>query len=66
MTKKPKSVATILERELDPTVKEWLRRVKGPFRCWGCERATVTIEWLVALGGYDHGVHRVGGDAPWR
>jgi hypothetical protein len=27
MTKKPKSVATILERELDPTVKEWLRRV---------------------------------------
>ena len=27
MTKKPKSVATILERELEPTIKEWLRRV---------------------------------------
>jgi hypothetical protein len=27
MTKKSKSVATILERELEPTIKEWLRRV---------------------------------------
>jgi hypothetical protein len=27
MKKKPKSVATILERELEPTIKEWLRRV---------------------------------------
>jgi hypothetical protein len=27
MTKKPKSVATVLERELEPTIKEWLRRV---------------------------------------
>jgi len=27
MTKKPKSVANILERELEPTIKEWLRRV---------------------------------------
>ena len=27
MTKKPKSVATILERELESTMKEWLRRV---------------------------------------
>jgi hypothetical protein len=27
MTEKPKSVATILERELEPTIKEWLRRV---------------------------------------
>jgi hypothetical protein len=27
MTEKLKSVATILERELEPTVKEWLRRV---------------------------------------
>jgi hypothetical protein len=27
MTKKPKSVATILERELESTIKEWLRRV---------------------------------------
>jgi hypothetical protein len=27
MTEKPKSVATILERELESTVKEWLRRV---------------------------------------
>jgi hypothetical protein len=28
MTEKPKSVATILEREVAPTIKEWLRRVK--------------------------------------
>jgi hypothetical protein len=27
MTEKPKSVATILERELEPAIKEWLRRV---------------------------------------
>jgi hypothetical protein len=27
MTEKPKSVATILEREVAPTIKEWLRRV---------------------------------------
>jgi hypothetical protein len=27
MSKKPKSVATILERELEPAIKEWLRRV---------------------------------------
>jgi len=27
MTKKSKSVAAILERELQPTIKEWLRRV---------------------------------------
>jgi hypothetical protein len=27
MTKKPNSVATILERETGPTIKEWLRRV---------------------------------------
>ena len=27
MTEKPKSVATILERELEPTIKEWLRMV---------------------------------------
>ena len=27
MTKKPTSVATILERETEPTIKEWLRRV---------------------------------------
>jgi hypothetical protein len=27
MTKKPKSVATILDRELESTIKEWLRRV---------------------------------------
>jgi hypothetical protein len=27
MTEKPKSVATILERELASTIKEWLRRV---------------------------------------
>jgi hypothetical protein len=25
--RKPKSVATILERELEPTIREWLRRV---------------------------------------
>jgi hypothetical protein len=28
MTEKPKSVATILEREVEPAIKEWLRRVK--------------------------------------
>jgi hypothetical protein len=28
MKKKPESVATILERELEPAIKEWLRRVK--------------------------------------
>jgi hypothetical protein len=27
MTEKPKSVATILEREIEPTIKEWLRKV---------------------------------------
>ena len=27
MTEKPKSVATILERELEPAIKEWLRQV---------------------------------------
>jgi hypothetical protein len=27
MTEKPKSVATILERELEPTIKEWIRKV---------------------------------------
>jgi hypothetical protein len=27
MTEKPKSVATILERERDPAIKEWLRKV---------------------------------------
>jgi hypothetical protein len=27
MTEKPKSVATILERELEPAIKEWLRKV---------------------------------------
>jgi hypothetical protein len=26
MTKKPKSVATILEREVEPAIKDWLRR----------------------------------------
>ena len=27
MKKKPESVATILDREIEPTIKEWLRRV---------------------------------------
>ena len=27
MMKKPESVATILDREIEPTIKEWLRRV---------------------------------------
>jgi hypothetical protein len=27
MTEKPKSVATILDREVEPAIKEWLRRV---------------------------------------
>src|ERR1700722_2630316 len=27
MKKKPESVATVLDREIEPTIKEWLRRV---------------------------------------
>jgi len=35
MKKKPKSVATILEREREATIKEWLRRVNllGALTC---------------------------------